>query len=45
MNREQFDHGIRAAGAVAKQSEVLVVGSQALYGSMSTIPGRAIDSM
>lgn len=45
MNREQFDHAVRAAGGVSGLTEVLVIGSQSLYGSMSTIPGKAIDSM
>jgi hypothetical protein len=32
MNREQFEHAIRAAGAVLGVNEVLVIGSQALHG-------------
>lgn len=45
MTREEFDHAIRSAGKVMGVDEVIVVGSQALYGSMSTIPGHALYSM
>lgn len=34
MTREQFEHAIRAAGAVLGVSDVLVIGSQAVHGSM-----------
>jgi hypothetical protein len=34
MNREQFDHAIRAAAGVAGVSEVLVIGSQATHASI-----------
>ena len=34
MTREQFEHAIRAAGAVLGVSELLVIGSQAVHGSM-----------
>ncbi|MEI6739566.1 MAG: DUF6036 family nucleotidyltransferase [Gemmatimonadaceae bacterium] len=34
MTREQFEHAIRAAGAILGVSEVLVIGSQAVHGSM-----------
>lgn len=33
MTREQFDHAIRAAGAVLGVDEVLVIGSQAIHAS------------
>ena len=35
MTREQFEHAIRAAGAVLGVTELTVIGSQALHGSMS----------
>lgn len=35
MTRDQFAHAIRAAGAVLGVSEVLVIGSQAVHGSVS----------
>ncbi len=34
MTREQFEHAIRAAGGVLGVSELLVIGSQAVHGSM-----------
>lgn len=33
MNRDQFDHAIRAAGAILATDKVLVIGSQAIHGS------------
>lgn len=35
MNRKAFDHAVRAAGAVLGESEVLVIGSQAIHASVS----------
>ena len=35
MNREQFEHSVRAAGAVLGVSEILVIGSQALHGTIA----------
>lgn len=35
MNREAFDHAVRAAGSVLGENEVLVIGSQALHASVS----------
>lgn len=35
MTREQFEHAIRAAGAILEVSELLVIGSQAVHGSIS----------
>ena len=34
MKREQFEHTIRAAGAILGHNEVLVIGSQAIYASI-----------
>ncbi len=34
MNRAQFEHTIRAAGAILGDSEVLVIGSQAIHASI-----------
>ena len=46
MTREQFEHAIRAAGAVLGVSELLVIGSQAVHGSMSgTLPIEAARSV
>ena len=35
MIREQFEHAVRAAGAVLGVTELLVIGSQDLHGGMS----------
>lgn len=35
MNRNAFDHAVRAAGAVLGENEILVIGSQAVHGSIS----------
>lgn len=35
MNRNAFDHAVRAAGAVLGEYEILVIGSQAVHGSIS----------
>lgn len=34
MNRRQFEHAVRAAGAIFGVDEVLVIGSQAIHGSV-----------
>ena len=34
MNKEQFEHTIRAAGAILADNEVLVIGSQAIHASI-----------
>ena len=33
MNRKQFDHTVRAAGAILATDQVLIIGSQAVHGS------------
>lgn len=46
MNREQFEHTVRAAAAVLGISEILVIGSQALHASMSgPLPDEASRSV
>jgi len=35
LRRDQFEHAIRAAGAILDRSEVLVIGSQAIHGSVA----------
>ena len=46
MTREQFAHAIRAAGAVLGVSELLVIGSQAVHGSVSgALPIEAARSV
>ena len=34
MNREQFEHTVRATGAILGDNEVLVIGSQAIHASI-----------
>ncbi len=45
MNRRQFDHVVRAAGAVLDSADVLVIGSQALHGSLPTLLPEALRSI
>ena len=46
MNRDAFDHAVRAAGAVLGEDEILVIGSQALHGSIATeLPPEAARSI
>ncbi len=35
MNKAQFEHAIRAAGAILGDNEVLVIGSQAIHASIN----------
>ena len=46
MKREEFEHAIRAAGAVLGVSEVMVIGSQALHASVAgELPPEASRSV
>lgn len=46
MTRDEFDHAIRAAGAVLGEDEVLVIGSQAVHGSTAgALPEEATRSV
>lgn len=45
MNRNQLEHLIRAAGAVCGESELIILGSQALLGSVSNPPDPCVQSM
>jgi hypothetical protein len=46
VTREQFEHAIRAAGAVLGVSEVLVIGSQAVHGCVAgELPSEATRSV
>ena len=46
MKREEFEHAIRAAGAVLGSTEVLVIGSQALHASVTDeLPEEALRSI
>lgn len=46
MNREQFDHAVRAAGGVLGTNELIVIGSQAIHGTLhSKLPAEAERSV
>ncbi len=45
MNRGQFDHVVRAAGAVLGTDDVLVIGSQAVHGSLRSLFPEALWSL
>ncbi len=46
MNREQFEHTVRASGAVLGVTDLLVIGSQALHASVpGTLPDEASRSV
>jgi hypothetical protein len=46
VNSAEFDHAVRAAGAVLGVDEVIVVGSQALHGTLSgPLPDEAARSV
>ncbi|MDE0138561.1 MAG: hypothetical protein OXM57_12530 [bacterium] len=45
MNREAFDHAIRASGAILGENELLVIGSQAVHASVSEVPIEAEQSL
>jgi len=46
VTRDQFEHAVRAAGAVLGAGEVLVIGSQALHASVAgRLPAEALRSV
>ena len=46
MTKDEFDHAIRAAGSVLGVSELLVIGSQAVHGSIDgELPPEALRSV
>lgn len=46
MKRDEFEHAVRAAAAVLGVDEVLVIGSQALHGSLEgDLPAAALRSV
>lgn len=46
MNRDEFDHGIRAAGSILGVDDVLVIGSQAIHASLAEpLPEAALRSV
>lgn len=45
MNRSQFEHTVRAAGAILGTEEVLVIGSQAIHASIDAVIPEAERSI
>ncbi|MGB5533577.1 MAG: hypothetical protein WBN71_10780 [Acidimicrobiia bacterium] len=46
MKRAEFDHAIRAASSILGETEILVIGSQAIHGSISgDLPAEAERSV
>lgn len=47
MNRDDFDHAIRAAGSILRVAEVIVIGSQAIHGAVGggLLPDEALRSV
>lgn len=45
MRREQFEHVIAAAAEVCGEREIVVIGSQAIFGSVEEPPGSMLISM
>jgi len=45
MNRFQFEHTLKAAGRIAKVDELIVFGSQAIYGSVIDPPENLVKSI
>ena len=44
MNRQQLEHIIRAAGAIAEVDELIVIGSQAILASLPSAPDELLTS-
>ena len=45
MNRNQLEHIIRAAGAIAKSKKLIIIGSQAILGMYPDAPESLVSSM
>ncbi len=45
MNKAQFEHTIRAAGAILGENEILVIGSQAVHASIDSVLPEAERSI
>ena len=44
MRREDLEHVIRAAGDIADDSEIVVIGSQAILAQFPTAPAEMLES-
>lgn len=45
MKRSELEHVIRAAGAIAEDSQIVVIGSQAILGQFADAPAALLASM
>ena len=45
MQRSELEHVIRASGDIAKDDEIIIVGSQAILGQYPNAPVRLLMSM
>ena len=45
MNREQLEHVVRAAGIIADDTEIIIIGSQAILGQFPDAPEELCRSM
>jgi len=46
MNQKQFDHAVRAAGSILGENVIMVIGSQAVFGTITTnLPKEAERSV
>lgn len=45
MKREDLEHIIRAAGAIAESDELIIIGSQAVLGQWPNAPAELLQSM
>lgn len=45
MKRSELEHIIRASGAIADDSELIIIGSQSILGQFPNAPGTLLASM
>lgn len=45
MLKRELEHIIRAAAAITNQYEIVVVGSQSIFGSVNSLPTECLESM
>jgi len=45
MNRSQLEHIIRAAGDIAEDAEIVVIGSAAVFAQIPDLPETAVPSI
>jgi hypothetical protein len=45
VKRSEFEHAVRAAGAILDEGEILVIGSQAIHASLEDVPDASMRSV